>query len=216
MPACLFVLLGAFLLTLLWPLVLLNVATFSFAKLGLTSEGALALLTLSLVGGVVNLPVSRRRIIVEPARRRWFFGFIYYYPPRVAEQVIAVNVGGALVPVVFSLYLLNGLAPLLPTAVATAVVAVAARLLARPIQGVGIVMPGFVAPLTSAMAALWLAPEAAAPVAYVSGSLGTLIGADLLNLPAIRRMRAQMVSIGGAGVFDGIFLSGILAVLLTS
>ncbi len=194
MPACLLVLLGALLLALLWPIVLLNVAAFSFAKLGLTSEGALALLTISLVGGVVNLPISRRRIVVEPARRRWFFGFIYYYPPRVAEQVIAVNVGGALVPVVFSLYLLSGWAPLLPALAATAVVALAARLLARPIQGVGIVMPGFVAPLASATSALLLSPEAAAPVAYVSGALGTLIGADLLNLPAIRRMRAQMVS----------------------
>lgn len=216
MPSCLPLLLGALLVAFLWPFILLNVATLSFAKLGLTPEGALALLALSLVGGIINIPISRRRILVEPARRRWFFGFIYYYPPQVREQVLAVNVGGAIIPVAFSVFLLSGLAPLVPAAAATLIVATISRLVARPVQGVGITMPGFVAPLASAASALLLAPEAAPAVAYISGTVGTLIGADLLNLPAIRRMRAQMVSIGGAGVFDGIFLSGILAVLLTS
>ncbi|MHB1416339.1 MAG: DUF1614 domain-containing protein [Chloroflexota bacterium] len=216
MTSCLpLVLLGILLVGLLYPFVLLNVVALSFGKLGLTVAGGLLLLTISLVGGIVNLPVSRRRILVEPARRRWFFGFIYYHPPKVREQVLAVNVGGAIVPALFSAYLLTGPAPLLPTAAATAVVMVVARALARPIQGMGITMPAFVAPLTSAAAALLLAPHAAAPVAYVSGTVGTLIGADLLNLPAIRRMSAQTVSIGGAGVFDGVFLSGFLAVLLT-
>jgi uncharacterized membrane protein len=56
----------------------------------------------------------------------------------------------------------------------------------------------------------------AAPLAYVSGSLGTLIGADLLNLPSLRSLGAPVASIGGAGTFDGIFLTGIIAVLLAS
>jgi uncharacterized membrane protein len=59
-----------------------------------------------------------------------------------------------------------------------------------------------------------LASGSAAPVAYIGGTLGTLIGADLLNLPAVRRMPALMLSIGGAGVFDGVFLVGIIAVLV--
>jgi uncharacterized membrane protein len=54
----------------------------------------------------------------------------------------------------------------------------------------------------------------ATPTAYVAGTLGTLIGADILNLNKIRYMRAPVASIGGAGTFDGIFLSGIIAVLL--
>lgn len=49
--------------------------------------------------------------------------------------------------------------------------------------------------------------------AYVSGSLGTLIGADLLNLDALRGLGAPVASIGGAGTFEGIFLTGIMAVL---
>jgi len=53
-------------------------------------------------------------------------------------------------------------------------------------------------------------------VAYVSGVLGTLIGADIANLDKIRGLGAPVASIGGAGTFDGIFLTGILAVLLAS
>jgi uncharacterized membrane protein len=47
--------------------------------------------------------------------------------------------------------------------------------------------------------------------------LGTLLGADILHLANTRtlnRLRSPMLSIGGAGTFDGIFLTGILAVLL--
>jgi uncharacterized membrane protein len=53
-------------------------------------------------------------------------------------------------------------------------------------------------------------------VAYVGGSLGTLIGANLLNLDKVQGLRAPVASIGGAGTFDGIFLTGILAVLIAN
>jgi uncharacterized membrane protein len=52
-------------------------------------------------------------------------------------------------------------------------------------------------------------------VAYISGTVGTLIGADILNLKKIEKLGAPIASIGGAGTFDGIFLNGILAVLLS-
>ena len=60
------------------------------------------------------------------------------------------------------------------------------------------------------------APHIAAPVAYVSGSLGTLIGADLLNINKLSSLGGGVASIGGAGAFDGVFLSGIVAVLLVA
>ena len=75
-------------------------------------------------------------------------------------------------------------------------------------------MPIFVAPLAAAAAGMILAPATPAVVAYVAGTLGTLIGADLLNLGRMRTIGAPIVSIGGAGTFDGGFLSGLLAVLL--
>jgi uncharacterized membrane protein len=43
-----------------------------------------------------------------------------------------------------------------------------------------------------------------------------LIGADLLNLGKVQGLGAPVASIGGAGTFDGIFLIGILAVLIAS
>jgi uncharacterized membrane protein len=87
-------------------------------------------------------------------------------------------------------------------------------MLATPVEGVGIAVPVFVPPIVTAIVAVLLARHHAAPLAYISGSLGTLIGADLLNLGAVQGLGAPVASIGGAGTFDGIFLTGILAVLL--
>ena len=62
---------------------------------------------------------------------------------------------------------------------------------------------------------VYLAQEAAPPLAYISGTLGVLIGADLMRLRDVRKLATPFASIGGAGTFDGIFLTGIIAVLLT-
>jgi len=184
-------------------------ATFSFTKLGLSPQGAVLLFSLSLLGGIINIPVSRQRFAIGE-KRPFFFPFLFYYPPRVQEQVIAVNLGGAVIPVLFSLYLL-GRAPLFPALAASAIVAVTAKVLARPVPGVGISLPAFIPPLVAAAAALLLTRENAAPVAYIAGVFGTLLGADLLNLHRLRSLGAHVLSIGGAGVFDGIFLVGVVA-----
>ncbi len=205
-------------LILMIPLLLLllffNVAALSFARLGLSPEGAMLFLTASVLGSLINIPLSRRRIVRE--RRVLPLPLLFfYYPPVVQEQVICFNVGGAGLPVLFSLYLLLTRSPLAPTLLALIVVTVVTKLMARPQPGVGIVMPAFIPPLVAAAAALLFAPAGQfAPVAYVAGTMGTLIGADLLNWRAIQNLGAQMVSIGGAGIFDGIFLVGIIAAFL--
>jgi uncharacterized membrane protein len=86
--------------------------------------------------------------------------------------------------------------------------------LAHPEPGLGIAEPVFAPPIAAAIAALLLSRHQAAPLAYIGGSLGTLIGADLSNLDKVQGLGAPVASIGGAGTFDGIFLSGVLAVLL--
>ena len=93
-------------------------------------------------------------------------------------------------------------------------VALVTRIVARPVKGVGIVTPAFIPPIAAAVAALILAPSEPRTVAYVAGVLGTLIGADLSNLGIIKKLGAPVASIGGAGTFDGVFLTGIIAVLL--
>ncbi|MFH1382431.1 MAG: DUF1614 domain-containing protein [Chloroflexota bacterium] len=135
-------------LPIVFLLIVFNVITISFGKLGLSPEGALTLLFATLIGSIINIPISRRRIAYEqpvPA----YFHFFFYLPPRVRHQVVAINVGGALIP-----------------------------------------------------------------VAYISGTMGTLIGADLLNWPSFKKLGSHLISIGGAGVFDGIFLSGVIAALI--
>jgi uncharacterized membrane protein len=77
-------------------------------------------------------------------------------------------------------------------------------------------VPTFVPSAVAAFVVLVFARRNAAPLAYICGSVGTLIGADLLNLHRLPALGAPVASIGGAGTFDGIFLSGILAVLLAS
>ena len=86
--------------------------------------------------------------------------------------------------------------------------------MATPVPGVGIAVPTFIPPLLAAGVALTLSRRSAPALAYIAGSLGTLIGADLLNLGRVQGLGAPIASIGGAGTFDGIFMTGILAVLL--
>jgi len=79
---------------------------------------------------------------------------------------------------------------------------------------IGIGMPVFIAPVVAVITAVLLEPANAAPLAFSSGVLGVLLGADILHLADIRAMGVRVASIGGAGTFDGIFLTGIIAVLL--
>ena len=121
-----------------------------------------------------------------------------------------------MIPVALSLYLLAKHGLWLRGAIATLCVAVICHLLAYPVPGIGIAIPVFVPPATTAVVSLLLSWRHAAVLAYVSGSLGTLIGADLLNLGRLQGLGAPVASIGGAGTFDGIFVTGILAVLIAS
>jgi uncharacterized membrane protein len=88
-------------------------------------------------------------------------------------------------------------------------------IMSRPVAGIGIGMPPLIAPFIAAIVALFVNHELAAPLAYICGTLGVLIGADILRMPDISRLGSPVASIGGAGTFDGIFLTGIVAVLLT-
>ena len=123
--------------------------------------------------------------------------------------------GGCILPVVLSLYLLIHHQLMNWQALAgIATVTLVSRLASRPIPGIGIGMPLLLAPLSAAMIALLLNPQASAPLAYISGTLGVLLGADILRLNDVKNMGTPMAAIGGAGTFDGIFITGIVAVLL--
>jgi uncharacterized membrane protein len=129
--------------------------------------------------------------------------------------LVAINLGGALIPTAISAYLLWKLPPAITYAlIAVVIVAVVNHFVARPVKGVGIVAPAFISPIVAALTAYLLPFNTPQVVAYVAGVLGTLIGADLSNLRVIPKLGAPIASIGGAGTFDGVFLSGIIAALL--
>lgn len=198
-------------------LIEVGIVTYAYEKLGIPRIGVYAFLLLSLLGSYVNIPVAEvHSTHVLSDRTASFFGMRYVIPPAVHQRtIVAVNVGGAVIPILVSVYLLVRYEILGRAAVAVAIVAVISYWVAEPVQGVGISMPVFVPPLVAAGVALMLGRGSAPPLAYVSGTMGTLIGADLFNLEKISTLGAPVVSIGGAGTFDGIFLTGILAVLLT-
>jgi uncharacterized membrane protein len=195
----------------------LGVFALALDKLGLSPYSAILLLTLTLLGSGINLPLLRIQAEVPPdGDPRPWPGLLPGRPLAfTGTTIIAVNLGGALIPVAFSLYLAgsNRLAPA-SLLLATAIVAAICYLASRPVRGIGIGMPIFVAPLAAALSAILLEPQNSAPLAYVCGTLGVLIGADLLHMNDIRKIGVPVASIGGAGTFDGVFLTGIIAVLL--
>ncbi len=205
-----------FLLIFLLTFVQLQLISLSFEKLGLSPGGALLLLFGCLFGSAINLPLFSVRSSPPPALIPTPFGLLRPPPlPFTGRTVVAINLGGGLIPVLFSLYLLNRLdLPFLPLSLGTAIVTGIAYALSRPIPGIGIGMPMLVAPVTAAVVGMVLGGDNPAPFAYICGTLGVLIGADLLRLKDLPALGAPIASIGGAGTFDGIFMTGVLAVLL--
>ena len=192
---------------------------FAYMRLGLSSRAAMLVLLGSLFGSYVNIPIAHLpEQQVTTTEEVSFYGMVYEVP--VLEEwpgtVIAVNIGGAVIPTVLSIYLIFHHRIFVGSVIATAVVSVVVHMLANPVPGVGIAVPVFVPPIVTAVVALLLSRQFAGPLAYVAGSLGTLIGADLTNLGSVAGLGAPVASIGGAGTFDGIFVTGILAVLLAS
>lgn len=204
------------LLILLVGLASLRFLRYASLSMGITETALIAILGLSLLGSYINIPVAYlpgHRTVT--AGEISFFGMTYIVPVvrQTHATVLAVNVGGAIIPVCLSLYLLLRHRLFLLAAIGTAFVAAVTHFLARPVPGFGIALPVFVPAVATAVIAVALTRRRAAPLAYISGSLGTLIGADLLNLGAVQALGAPVASIGGAGTFDGIFVTGLLAVL---
>ena len=197
-------------------LIQLRILRYAYMRLGISPGMALLLLFGSLIGSYFNIPIAV--LPGAPARAGEivdFFGMQYVVPVMVAHgTVLAVNVGGAVIPTLMSTYLVIRYQLWLKAAIATAAIAFIIHMMATPVAGIGIAVPVLAPVVTTAILAFILSREYAAPLAYIGGSMGTLIGADLLNLDKISSLGAPVASIGGAGTFDGIFLTGILAVLL--
>jgi uncharacterized membrane protein len=187
----------------------IHLAGAALRKLGISANTAVLIIFLCLIGSAINIPVLSRPVDSIDLGTSPFD-----YPDFSQEsgrQIIAINLGGAIIPLLICLYLLRK-APLGKTILATLISSLIIYKLARPVPAVGVAVPVFMPPLIAASLALILSPRNPTPVAYISGVLGVLIGADLLNLNSLNT--PGMMSIGGAGVFDGIFMVGVISALL--
>ncbi len=219
-PLIFFLMLAFFFLAIfLLPFLLVGMIGNAFIKLGISPSMIFWLLILTLVGSLVNIPIytlEGREVMTEQV--------ISYYGMRVRlprmpvrhQTVLAVNVGGALIPMALCGYLLYKMGFSLGMLITLGVVILVINRLATPVKGLGIAVPGLVPPILAALGAYLLCPpELRAPSAYIASTMGTLIGADLMKLKEISQLGAPVASIGGAGTFDAVFLGGIIAVLLS-
>jgi len=220
---------GGFFLSFLFLLLMLfigltfvGVAGAAFQQIGFTQSEFSVILILTLLGSFVNIPLYKvrrvKRVIdYDQVRAFWITYRIPRYGLREVSTTVAINLGGAIIPILVSAYLLADHPQVWPSAligiVATSIVV---HLVARKVEGVGIVTPALLPPIAAAVIALLVSSTNPAVIAYVSGTLGALIGADLTNLRGMEKFGSSMVSIGGAGTFDGVFLTGLVAVIIVS
>lgn len=220
-PGCLSLLfLGALLLL---PFLLANALLVALGKLGLGPTSSLLAALAIFLGSAVNIPVTRveqeQTVEYQPHR---LLGLHRLLSPAVKHRtytVIAVNVGGCLVPTALAGYQAARLALEAPSVLPAALGALAINVVlcytvATPVPETGITMPPLVPAGAAAVCGLLFAPEWAPPIAFMAGVLGPVIGADVLHLDDIAEIGTGMASIGGAGTFDGIVLSGLVATLL--
>lgn len=201
----------------------LGITELAFEKIGFSSKTFFGILILTFLGSMVNIPVRRfsnvqNLVEVQEVKFYWRTFRIPQYVQKQISTLVTINFGGAVIPILVSLYLLAIHPSVIASAIAATVfTSVVIHLVAKKVRGVGIVTPAFIPPIAAAIISLllWQGSDAAV-IAYVSGTMGALIGADLTNLRGITRLGAPVVSIGGAGTFDGVFLTGIIAVVLVT
>ena len=210
----------AFVLVFLIPIIFGQIMVAGLAKLHLSPRVAVTLVIAIIFGGLINIPFKRIVRTDEVEDHPFtYLGFHQMWPSRRRvrrETIIAVNLGGCIIPTGLALYELFHLAAFGPNMLLLVAAAAGANiyvcyLIARPVPQVGVVIPGLVPPLIAAALALLFGGEAASPFAFIVGIAGPLVGADLLHLREIEETAVGVASIGGAGTFDGIVLSGILA-----
>jgi uncharacterized membrane protein len=211
-------------LAILFPLFLADAMAAAFAKLGISPALSLGVVISMFFGGLFNIPLkSVPRVMSIDTEPLGLYGAGRILPRwfrRPSSTVLAVNVGGCIIPCIIVAYELvriagHGATALALTAAAVAVNTAVCYRLARPVPNVGVVLPPLAPALAAAACGILFMRNFAPPVAFTAGVLGPLLGADVLNLRRVLHDGSGIASIGGAGTFDGIVLSGLVATLLS-
>jgi uncharacterized membrane protein len=198
---------GVVLIGILAALVEVNALSYAYEKVGIERRCVVAILILSLLGSYVDIPLVQLKPGTLPPHGDILLA-------AASGTTLAVNVGGAVVPTLVSLYLLVANRLYISAAVSVVIMSVIVHWMATPVHGMGIAVPRLAPPVLAAGFALLLSRRTAPALAHIAGNVGMLIGADLLNIDHLRTLGVSVASIGGAGTFDGVFLTGVLAVLL--
>ncbi|CAG0990354.1 hypothetical protein METP3_02609 [Methanosarcinales archaeon] len=205
------------LLVVLFILISMNLFGMGFKKLGFPPEYSVYYLFMSLLGSYINIPIKivRSNVPVISARASDVLKEGVAASSLRMRSIIAVNLGGAIIPVIMSASLISmAMVNLVNVMIAVLIVSILIHTIARPVRGSGIRIHALIPPLLVSAIALIISPQNAPLIAYISGTLGCLIGIDILNLKKIPDLGVPVVSIGGAGTFDAIFLTGIVSILL--
>ena len=221
-----------FMLLFIFPILMSFYKSIMVEALGLPPWMFGAVLFLSLFGSTVNIPLTSidTREPVRVYREVRFFGVTWRVPGvemGVSRTYIMLNLGGGVVPLLISGYLLvvgiprcsvDTVSSYIDVLLVFVLVMVSTYRSSRLIKGLGIATPMLGPPFVTVLSVLGLSMfrlvSCPTQIAYVGGTLGALVGADLLNLGRITDLGAPVVSIGGAGSFDGIYLTGLFSVAL--
>lgn len=137
-----------------------------------------------------------------------------------ATAIVCVNLGGALLPILTAVLL--GFCAVRACIVASVIMTLTCWLTAIAMVGIGVRVNVELIATLAAISAVALNREQAPIVAFVSGTLGTVIGADLFNLRTLvvggHELSAFLgfkhcICIGGAGLHDAVLLTGSLAAI---
>jgi uncharacterized membrane protein len=193
----------------------LNILGTAFRKLGFPPEYSVYFLFLSLPCSYLNIPIKRVRsrvsVISDKASDTLRSGL--EASSLKMYTTIAINLGGAVIPIIISVFLSTKV-NLVEILAGILVMTIIIHKIARPVKGSGIAIHALLPPLLAAFVAIIISPQNAPVIAYISGTFGCILGIDILNLKKIPDLGVPLVSIGGAGTFDAIFLTGIISVLL--
>src|SRR5437867_12175040 len=154
----------------------MRVLTYAYRKVGVRPRYAFAVMLVSLLVGHVSVPrysVPTRRL-VSPHEVS-MFGRTYIVPETTEEgaTLVALNVGGALIPIPVSIYLLLRTRMYGRMLIRVALVAAGVHSLSPIVPGMGIAVPIIAPPLVAAAVLLLLPLRAGPPTAYAPGPVAT-------------------------------------------
>ena len=182
-----------------------------------------------LFGSNVNIFLFRMQKISnyyysDPSMYTWWQQIFKMFIPETVNTDVYINIAGGFIPIVISaIFVISNPDIIFLSILLSILLIVIINKLALTTK-YGVVLPLFTLPLLGLLGGLTISAiyfifgiqiiiTKIAMIAYTSITISTLIGADLLNLGKFFNYRSNGISIGGAGIYDGIFLAGLLTLV---